>query len=163
VARCILISSDFEAPLKEVTVERHSDFLEAVGGQLEALFLEGPALLLLLDEEGKLRGKPRNHRASLLYWWFHPDAYRHDFVVGDILVAGVTHAGIGVGSVPAPFKRWLLDGALFHVEARGRDFSEEWTDVFGWLDDYFEAIMYGIHVREHWSVSMEVRVVEARE
>lgn len=49
-----------------------------VGGYIELLPLRGTKLTLVLDEEGNLKQRPTNHRASML---FHPWK-----LVGDIIV-----------------------------------------------------------------------------
>jgi Domain of unknown function (DUF3846) len=52
-----------------------------VGGYIEMVNTTDPNLLLVMDEEGKLKHKPLNRAATALY--IHG---QHDRVVGDVLV-----------------------------------------------------------------------------
>lgn len=53
---------------------------EAVGGYIEIVYAPD-GKLLIIDEEGKLKGKPVNTLATLM--WQHPS----DVLVGDVVLA----------------------------------------------------------------------------
>lgn len=72
----------------EVAPENGTDFsLEElqtiVGGWIEIVNLRD-GRLLCLDEEGKLKGKERNHVATDIYRQAFPQC--NDFIVGDVLL-----------------------------------------------------------------------------
>ena len=71
----------------EVAPKNGTDFsleeLQAiVGGWIEIVNLRD-GRLLCLDEEGKLKGKERNHVATDIY---HQALHYNDFIVGDVLL-----------------------------------------------------------------------------
>lgn len=64
--------------------------VEGVGGYIEAVFLPAshtilPSQTMYINEEGKLNGLPRNHRATALTRGILSPS---DFVVGDVVIAG---------------------------------------------------------------------------
>ena len=74
----------------EIKPDNGTDFyleeLQAiVGGYIEVVSLRD-GRLIVCDEEGKLKGKDRNHKATDILQAAMPT---HDFVVGDVLVCGV--------------------------------------------------------------------------
>ena len=71
----------------EVSPENGTDFQleelwDIVGGYIEIVNLQD-GRLLCLDDEGKLKGKDRNHKATDIY---HAALHCNDFIVGDVLV-----------------------------------------------------------------------------
>lgn len=75
-----------------------------VGGYVEAVVLADVGAAVWMDEDGKSRGRPNNVRASKL---LAPVLAVTDFVVGDVLVFGVTADG---GNADVPLA--LLDSVL---------------------------------------------------
>lgn len=74
----------------ETTPRNGNDFeldeLQAiVGGYIEVVNLRD-GRLIVVDEEGKPKGKERNHKATDI---FHSVFGNNDFIVGDALVCGV--------------------------------------------------------------------------
>lgn len=74
----------------ETTPRNGNDFeldeLQAiVGGYIEVVNLRD-GRLIVMDEEGKLKGKERNNKATDIFQAAMPT---HDFVVGDVLVCDV--------------------------------------------------------------------------
>lgn len=57
-----------------------------VGGYIEFAKgkLNGKVVTLVLDEEGKLKDKKKNSKATLLYWKQYP--HIGDTIVGDVIV-----------------------------------------------------------------------------
>ncbi len=57
-----------------------------VGGWIEFADgkLNGKAVTLILDEEGKLKAKQKNSKATLMYWAKYPGIA--DIIVGDVIV-----------------------------------------------------------------------------
>jgi hypothetical protein len=55
----------------------------AVGGYIEIVESSDGQYLLVIDEEGKLKGYPPNHRATELFYF-----PQYDILVGNVVVAG---------------------------------------------------------------------------
>lgn len=53
---------------------------EAVGGHIQIVQGRVSEMLMVIDDEGKLKGKPINRRATILY------APEYDFIVGDAII-----------------------------------------------------------------------------
>jgi|SRR5262245_5621437 len=69
---------------------------KVIGGWMEIVRVgdtEAGWRVLILDEEGKLKGKPLNRKATALYQT--SDGLRHpgDVIVGDVILAEVIHPG----------------------------------------------------------------------
>lgn len=83
----IIVTSEHQISVKEydnpsVPLE---DFQKAVGGHIEIvrpafLMPVNPFLLMVIDEEGKIKEKPENGLASLFY------ANPYDNIVGDVVI-----------------------------------------------------------------------------
>lgn len=54
---------------------------QIVGGWIELLPIRGTRITLVLNEEGRLRGLPRNDKATLVYKTWGVDAYYGDVIV----------------------------------------------------------------------------------
>jgi hypothetical protein len=67
------------------TLEEMQQF---VGGYIQIFATVIPDMVLVTDEEGRLRDKPVNENATTLY--LHG---RHDFIVGDVLFCTRKQAG----------------------------------------------------------------------
>jgi hypothetical protein len=57
---------------------------------VEVLHLEG-SMVMLLDEDGKGKGKPRNERATDLAHRANSGIAADDFIVGDVVVCMASH------------------------------------------------------------------------
>jgi len=57
-----------------------------VGGWVEFVHgtLDGKAVTIILDEEGKLKDRGKNSKATLMYWAKYPGV--GDIIVGDVVV-----------------------------------------------------------------------------
>lgn len=54
-----------------------------VGGYIEIINLDATNRLMVVDEEGKLKGYPYNEKATEL---IHNETFLDDFIVGNVLV-----------------------------------------------------------------------------
>ena len=64
-----------------------SEAQTTVGGYIEYVAgrkADGKAVVLVVDEEGKLTGKKKNSQATLLYW--RTDKHIGGVIVGDVII-----------------------------------------------------------------------------
>ena len=55
-----------------------------VGGLIQVVYADGGKTQIVMDEEGKLKGKPINHEATIV--WFPDEIILPDTIVGDAVV-----------------------------------------------------------------------------
>lgn len=59
---------------------------KAVGGLIEVVWLT-PRMVMIINEEGKLRSLPDNDAATVIYQYYHHNSC--DVIVGNALIVGV--------------------------------------------------------------------------
>jgi len=84
----IVIPQDENSPLEERALDGLPDYQAALGGWVEAIHIEKPSMTLFVNEEGKIRGLPRNARATALWWLLSPSIRQLDVIVGDTVLIG---------------------------------------------------------------------------
>jgi hypothetical protein len=107
----------------------------AVGGYIQLL----PIVLdvqLVLNEDGKIMGQPRNPRADALLHELGMQM-RGDFIVGDVVVASMTPVG-GWGRIPESVLAVLAKLELMPTEQTEPAERPDWGDVSRWADDQRE-------------------------
>ena len=83
--KAIRIPSDDAQQIEVVEWQTLADLQSLVGGYIETIpFVQGVAPYF--DEEGKLKGRPLNRRATILMWQHHLP--RTDAIVGDLVLCG---------------------------------------------------------------------------
>lgn len=86
--RAAIITTDPDEPVRVQEVAEELDSLQAaVGSDFQIISIRGLNALMVLAEDGKLRGFELNERASTLAWWFESIS-TSDFIVGDVLLTG---------------------------------------------------------------------------
>lgn len=78
------------AELKDLDTELQT-LQAAVGGYIEAVDLGD--VVLIMDEEGKIKGKDVNKRATEYLYVVAPQYYGVDFLVGTVIVYGGRYGG----------------------------------------------------------------------
>ncbi|ROR76078.1 protein of unknown function [Plantibacter flavus] len=87
--KALRITTDERLELIEVpTSDALLTLQRAVGGFIEILDI-APDLSMVLDEEGKLKGKPRNDIAIRLIHHFAVPLQPGDLIVGDVVLMGI--------------------------------------------------------------------------
>ncbi len=84
----ILIPADSDQPARTVQLNGLDDYIDAVGGYIEAIDLHKPEMELIVAEEGKLERKPLNRRATIILMYHNRDYLFSDWVAGDALLVG---------------------------------------------------------------------------
>jgi hypothetical protein len=63
---------------------RLKELQDLVGGLIQVVYADGGKTQIVMDEEGKLKGKPFNHEATEV--WFPDGGILPDTIVGDAVV-----------------------------------------------------------------------------
>lgn len=104
----VFIPADITQPVEVREVSPHlGPMQKLIGGHLEVLSLYEPEATLYLDEEGKIKRRPLNQRATELVQRHSP--LRGDFIVGDVFISGPPDDDGDETSVPT-FYVELCDG-----------------------------------------------------
>lgn len=98
-------------------IDEESGYLEAlqelVSGDIQSVTLNRYAMTMYLNENGKLEGRPANHRATVLAHWANA-IWADDVIAGDAVLTGpIDDAGEDTPIVDT-HKWWLL---RFNAEA----------------------------------------------
>ena len=102
----IAISIPVAGSIEQIEISDLQSMQEAVGGWIEAVrFPSDPSMVAYCDEEGKLRGKPVNVRATDL---LNTNGWRGDFLVGTVLITSATPDG-ETADLDPDFARMILD------------------------------------------------------
>lgn len=105
--RVLVVGTDGSMRVRSIEPDV-ATFTDLVGGYLEIVSAVG--WHAYCDEEGKLRGRPVNERATAL-------TYFAGFGTGDFLVGTVVFVGnAGSGEADVPAELLEVAGALGHVE-----------------------------------------------
>lgn len=158
----VVIPADEEEPLREHHLPPSSlrERQDLVGGDIEGITLDEPAVRLLMNEDGKLLRLPINRRATLLAW-MHNKAMRYgDVIAGDVVVLGYPDEDDVDTSVPDELMTRLLGENRLRVETQLRG-ETGWatprsTPFNNWVDAYDYALRLGF---EHHQSIADVRVV----
>lgn len=86
VRRGIFIPANNSEPLKVVELENYEDYRRMIDGWLETIPFPGrDDVAPYFDEEGKVKGKDKNARATVL---LSPVMFPNDYIAGDCLLMG---------------------------------------------------------------------------
>lgn len=91
MAKALLVSVD--GSVKSITVNSLKDLQSHVGGYIEGLPIVVKDHSLYVNEEGKLRGLPRNKRALEIAKQFGANLAPEDFIVGNMIIVGLNDKG----------------------------------------------------------------------
>ena len=88
MARSIIIPAEFRFQLARTSLIGLPDYQRVVGGWVEQVALDD-RLVLLVDEEGRMKGLPINRRATLLRRLLSPSARDELAIVGNAVLLRV--------------------------------------------------------------------------
>jgi len=151
---------------ESVAVARHEfnglhDYQEAVGGLIEAIDLEFPAMSFFANDEGKLIGLPINRRATILWWLHSPAVFGYDMIAGDAVLVGQPDRVGETQSVPDELVALLTAAQSFKVEVQTAGPDSPWCGNRRRFADYFAAARYAVDLRARWTQVTRARVVAA--
>lgn len=135
-----IIPADAAFPIQHTEVPHNGlgTYQEIVGGHIEAIDLVMPEATFYIDEEGKLKDKPVNLRATAILWVHNPAYRKQDVIVGDAFLVGPVDENGDDTPIPDQLAELLNVPGRFQVEMRFAG-HEEWHAVSRVLDDWYEA------------------------
>lgn len=142
----------------ELGVSSINEYQQLVGGLVQPLRLERPAMTLYCHEEGKLLDLPLNHRATLLLWAHNPAFRYRDLVVGDAFLVGQPDEHGLDTDVPDELVKVLFETQSVRVDIQleGEAAPQPGQVRF---DRWTEAYAYALSVTHGWSRVSGFRVV----
>ena len=154
----ILIPHDTTLAVRKIELETLTDYQQAVGGYVEMIPLADHQLVIIANEEGKLRSLALNQRATHLWWLLNPQRIGNAELVGDVLLVGEVESE-KITSAPTKLMTLLLESRHFQVQVLlSREF-ETWVTIGPPVDDFFEAIVRALKLMEVWESPCDVDVV----
>jgi len=154
----IVIPHETTVALQKVEFQNLTDYQTAVGGYIETVQLEGHPLVIVADEDGKVKRLPINRRATCLWWLLNPDGLGGDFLVGDVVILGAQKRG-DMTDIPDRLTALLLDTHEYQVQVcLSRQFNN-WVPIGRTYDDFFEATISALGLMEVWEPPKDVKVV----
>jgi hypothetical protein len=157
----IVIPHETTLALQRVEFEKLIDYQTAVGGYIETVHLEGHPLVIVADEEGKVKRLPVNQRATCLWWLLNPRGIGGDFLVGDVVVLGAGSRG-DMSNAPDKLVSLLLDASEYQVQVCLSKQFDNWVSIGNTFNDFFEATRHALSLMEVWSPPENVKVVAVR-
>ncbi|MGY2746223.1 DUF3846 domain-containing protein [Arthrobacter sp. UYCu723] len=154
----VIIPHDGELAIRQETFASLHDYQKAVGGYIEAISIEQPAMTMFANEEGKLQGLPVNRRATLLWWLLIPSARHRDVLCGDVVLVGPAADDGKTLDIPEDMHRMLFQTRAFKIEVQTVDDPSIWNGNSRVFDDYFAAAASGLNLSERWTAVERVRV-----
>lgn len=159
----VQIPQDEERPLYKVAIDGLSGMQAAVGGYIQVVDLTPLGASLVLDEEGKLKGKEINRRATLLFWLLFPSVRHRDAIVGDVIVIGAPDDDGNSTDVPEAVTKLLFETKSYKAEFQTLDDANKFNGNLRRFEDYFEAVNYALGKSEAWTMVERCRVVPAED
>jgi hypothetical protein len=159
----IQIPQDEERPLYKVAIDGLSGMQDAVGGYIQVIDLTSLGASLVLDEEGKLKSKEINRRATLLFWLLFPSVRHRDVIVGDAIIVGTPDNEGNTTDVPETVTKLLFETKSFKAEFQTYDDANKFNGNRMRFEDYFVAANYALGKAESWMAVERCRVVPAED
>ena len=156
----IVIPHETRLSLQKIEFQTLTDYQTAVGGYIEMVRMNGHPLVIVADEDGKVKRLPINRRATCLWWLLNPTGLGKDFLVGDVAILGAKRAGV-MNDVPATLLALLLETPRYQVQVCLSRQHSSWVQIGHSYDDFFEATMHAIDLMGVWIPPEDVKVVAA--
>lgn len=115
--KTVKISTNNTVSLADIDFDDFRSIQRAVGGHFETvradalpIYFNAPSLIMLVDEEGRIKGLPINLFASAMYAWpFPATAHATTNIAGDAILAKVVGEDIVAPDDPEGLKRKILE------------------------------------------------------
>ena len=156
----IVIPHETRLSLQKVEFQNLTDYQTVVGGYIEAVKLDGHRLVIVADEEGKVKHLPVNRRATCLWWLLNPYGLGGDALVGDVVILGEECRG-RMSDVPAKPTALLLDTREYQLQVCLSRQHNQWVTICHTYNDFFEATRVALSLMEVWEPPQNVKVVAA--
>lgn len=154
----IVIPHETRLSLQKVEFQNLTDYQTAVGGYIETVKMDGHPLVIVTNEDGKVKHLPVNRRATCLWWLLNPSGLGGDFLVGDVAILGEKRRG-RMSDVPAKLTTLLLETTRYEVHVCLSKQFNNWVPIGKVYVDFFDASVRALRLMEVWNPLEEVRVV----
>ncbi len=158
MVRALRIPTEADKPITGVQVEKLEDYQAIIGGWIEPVDVHPLGITVYVNEEGLLRQLPFNSRATVLWWYFVPEARQKAMLVGPALVVGLPDRKGDNTDTPTEVVALLTDAGTWRVEVKVPT-EPDWIQIPATHTDYFEALVWAMVTLERWSAAEDVRVV----
>jgi len=137
----LFVPADEAEPVRELELEKLDDYLQAVGGWIEAVDVPALGITMYVNENGLSEKLPFNGRATYL-WWFHVPAVRaHAGPVGNAVLVGLPDEEGDSTDVPATTHELLTSSERYVVLMK---IDGSWFRHRNVNRDYWEAILWAM-------------------
>lgn len=156
----IVIPHETRLSIQNVEFQNPANYQTAVGGYIETVKMGRHPLVIVADEDGKVKHLPLNRRATCRWWLLNPFGLGGDFIVGEVVILGEERRG-KVSDVPANLTAVLLEATGHEVQVCLNKQFNNWVPIDRVYTDYFDASVQALGLMELWDPPSEVRVVAA--
>lgn len=140
-----------------------NDYQVVIGGYIEPVDLTVPnPATMYVDEEGLLKQKEGNARATLLLMLHNPAyLFTGALIVGTTVIVGPPDDEGDTLNVPDYFATLLIETHEYKVEVQTADDPYAWNGNQRRFERWEEAAEHGISLARRWMAVERVRVVAA--
>lgn len=156
----IVIPAELGQPLRQERIDPNdlSAYQALVGDHIEAVELLRPSASMYINGEGKLLGRPVNHRATALAAVHNSEFRDRDIVVGEAFVTGPLTATGRDTTVPAKYIDLWFEATSFRVQKKVGD-SRRWVTKNYQYTDPHVAYVAAIRLARREPEVTDIRVV----
>lgn len=154
----IVVPSDPNLPLRTAEFHELTDYQAAVGGLIEIITIPMHPLVIVANEEGKVRRLGLNKRATCLWWLLNPEGTGGEELVGEVVILGPVE-DCEMTNAPKRFVDLLFHSTSYQVQVRLSEEFDTWVPIGPPVEDFFEATARALRMIEVWRPPGDVEVV----
>jgi hypothetical protein len=139
----IYIPQSTDLPIQRTIYATTGDYRRAVHGFVDAIILDGPPMMLVVNARWQYPQLPVNRRATELCWLHNPILRMQVLIGGDAVLVGPPEEDGTPRDVPPDFATFMLDTTQFQLEHRNVS-GPRWPVHRRTFSDYFSAAAYGV-------------------
>ena len=150
MVRGIHIPARITHQVTERQFEKLDDYQAGVGGNIEAVDLRLIDSTMYVNEEGHVHGLEFNPRATMLWWYWVPEARQKAMLVGDAVLVGWPDDEGNSTDLPQQMLGVILEADEFRIEVQWRS-QDDWAVIYAPLPyiDYFDAMVWALILMEN--------------
>lgn len=126
-----------------------ADYQAGVGGMIEAVDLRRIDVTMYANEEGLLRGLEFNPRATMLWWYWVPEARQKAMIAGDVVLVGWPDREGNSTNLPDEMLTIIKQAESFRIEVQWRE-GDSWEPIDAPMPyrDYFDTLTWALIIAE---------------
>lgn len=159
----IVIPTDTSEPMYSRNFDGLADYQEVIGGLIEGVELTDPTqACLYVDEEGLLKQREWNSRATLLLMVHNPRFMFHGtMILGPAIIVGPADDEGDTLDAPEEFVALMLSTPTYKVEVQTMDDPNAWNGNQRRFTAIEEAYEHGVNLAHKWTAVERVRISPA--